>query len=134
MKWRTQLESFIQKFNHECLLSLVKKIYVYSKFYIRRYKRKVLRLYFLRRYLNSIKYSNWIELYRGMIEREKNINWYLMLHILVPLLHACVLACRMQIICFTIEYLFKEIFILRVGKYNTTFFPILYYNIFVSFP
>lgn len=51
-----------------------KKIYVYSKFYIRRYKRKVLRLYFLRRYLNSIKYSNWIELYRGMMEREKNIN------------------------------------------------------------
>lgn len=48
---------------------------------------------------DSIKYSNWIELYRGMVEGGKNINWYLMLHILAPLLHACVLAYRMQI-CF----------------------------------
>lgn len=73
-----------------------KKIYVYSKFYIRRYKRKDRVCTFLE---DSIKYSNWIELYRGMVEGGKNINWYLMLHILAPLLHACVLAYRMQI-CF----------------------------------
>lgn len=57
-----------------------------------------------------------------MVEGGKNINWYLMLHILAPLLHAsCVLACRNSNLFYKeysfVEYSFKEIYTIYLFRF-----------------